>query len=95
MFVLFLKDNIAVAKSRVSNVSNVDRSMYDNFEEITEEVFNVIELPSKKINDVWTKTIEFPVVEYPTIEVKQEEPTAIEQLKADIDFLALMTGVEL
>lgn len=95
MFILFLKDNIAVAKSRVSDINNVDKSAYDNFEEVTEEIFNVIELPSEKINGIWVKTSKFPTIEYPTIEDKQKEPTALEQLRADVDYIAIMAGVEL
>lgn len=95
-FVLFLKDNIAVAKSRVSDIKNVDKSVYDSFEEVTEEIFNTIELPSEKVDGVWTKTDNFPTIEYPSVEPEEKKPSAQDDTDAMlIDHEYRLTMLEL
>ena len=95
-FVLFLKDNIAVAKSRVSDIKNVDMSVYDSFEEVTEDVFDTIKLPSEKKNGVWVETSKFPSMEYPQIEPEEKTPTAQDDIDAMlIDHEYRLTMIEL
>ena len=61
--------------------------------ELTEEQYNTIPIPCKLINGKFVPC-EFPQIknEDTTTEI---EPTSIEQLRADIDYLALMSGVNL
>ena len=96
-YILFLKDDTAIAKGCCKSVSNIDIGVYDKYAEITFEEYNAVELPCKKINDVWVKVDEVPKIEYPTVELGEvEQPVSeIEQLRADIEYLALMTGVTL
>ena len=93
-FILFLKDNIAIAKARKVSLDNVELGVYDGYEEITEKEFNTIELPSKKIDDMWCKTNKFPVIDYPSPEPKPE-PTPENGTDLSIDELAtaIMEGV--
>lgn len=94
MFILFIKDNIAMAKSRVAELNDIDLGIYDSYAEITESDFNTIELPSKKIKGVWTKTKEIPEIEY-EVEETERPVSEIDRLRADIDYISIMTGVEL
>lgn len=95
-YVLYLKDNVAVAKSRVSNINNIDLGVYDSFEEITEDVFGSIELPSEKINGVWVETSKFPLVEHPQIVPEEKKPTAQDDTDAMlIDHEYRLTMLEL
>ncbi len=95
-FVLFLKDNVAVAKSRVSDIKNVDVSVYDSFAEVTKDVFDTIKLPSKKINGVWVETSKMPLIEYPSIEPEEMKPTAQDDTDAMlIDHEYRLTMLEL
>lgn len=81
-FILFIKDDIAVAKTRTKS-DNIDVGVYDSYEEISETDFNSIELPSKKIDGVWCKTDEYPAINYPEPEPTPEfEHTAEELLNA-------------
>ena len=61
--------------------------------ELTEEQYSTIQIPCKLVNG------EFIPCEYPKSEVVEtplEEPiTEVEQLRADVDFIAVMTGVTL
>lgn len=92
-FILFLKDNIAVAKSTRKSLDKIDLGIYDNYEEVTKEEFNTIEFPAQKINSKWVKTDVFPTINYPRAE--SLPVSKIDQLRADIDYIAIMTGVEL
>ena len=95
-FILFLKDNIAVAKSIRKSLDDVDLGVYDSYEEVTEQEYNTIELPAQKKDSSWVKTDVFPVIEYDSISEKHEEPISeTEQVRADVDYLAVMMGVEL
>lgn len=84
-----------MAKCCRKSADNIDLGVYDYFEEVTAKEYNTIELPSEKIDGVWVKAENVPKVEYPEVEETEKPITEIEQLRADIDYLAIMTGVEL
>lgn len=95
VYILFLKDDIAVAKSCRKSLDNIDLGVYDGYVEVTREEFDNIELPSKKVDNEWVKSDTFPSIEYPKVEPIEKPTSDAERLRADIDFLALMTGVDL
>ena len=92
-FILLLKNDIAVAKSTRKSLDGIDLGIYDRYEEVTKDEFDTVEFPAKKINSKWTKTETFPSIVYPKI--SGCSVSEVDQLRADIDYLALMTGVEL
>lgn len=47
------------------------------------------------LNDDGTEVVSFTVREIPVLPEPEYEPTAEERLRADIDYLAIMTGVQL
>ena len=47
------------------------------------------------LNEDGTEVVEFTATEIPDFPEPEYEPTAVEQLRADIEYLAIMTGVEL
>lgn len=61
--------------------------------ELTEEQYNTIHIPCKLVDG------EFIPCEFPKVKNEdtptETEPTEIEQLRADIDYIALMKGVDL
>ena len=61
--------------------------------ELTKEQYDTIPIPCKMINGKFVPC-EFPKVINEDMTTKTE-PTEIEQLRADIDYLALMTEVDL
>ena len=83
-----LQNNVIVAKGK-SYTDYVDKREI----ELTEEQYNTLPIPCKLVNG------EFIPCEYPKseiIEATLEEPiTELEQLRADVDFIAIMTGVTL
>ncbi len=80
-FIIFIKDDIAVAKQRRKTLDNIELGVYDRYEEISETDFNSIELPSEKIDGVWCKTDKHTNIEFPIVDVILE-PTAEEKLNA-------------
>lgn len=95
MYILYIKDNICVAKGICKSIENTEPflSVYDAVEEVTEAEYKEISIPATKTNGKWEKTDKMPVIEYP--EAPEQSPSAMEQLRADIDYIAIMTGVEL
>lgn len=82
-FILFIKDDIAVAKTRKKSLDKIELGVYDSYEEISETDFCSIELPSKKIDGVWCKTDVYPKINYPQPEpIPESEPTAEEMINA-------------
>lgn len=82
-FILFIKDDIAIAKARKKSLDNIELGIYDSYEEISETEFNNVELPSEKIDGVWCKTDKYPVINYPEPEpIPEPEPTAEDMLNA-------------
>lgn len=81
-FILFIKDDIAVAKARKKALDDIELGVYDSYEEISETDFNSIELPSKKIDGVWCKTDEYPIINYPE-PIPETEETNTPVSKAD------------
>ena len=62
------------------------------------ENFPFGEVTAEEINGVMTVTewTPLPIPEMPEpVESVQSEPTALEQLRADVDYIAMETGVEL
>jgi hypothetical protein len=73
MYIVCLKDNIAIATAICNNLEEMQPqlSVYDEFIEVDYEVFQNIPLPAKLDNGKWVKTDEYPNVEYP----QAQEPT--------------------
>lgn len=95
MFLVFAKDNVYMAKGICKSIEDAEpfMSFYDAVEEVTEEIYKTIPIPSVKVGDKWEKTDNIPAIEYP--EAPEQSPSEMEQLRADIDYIAIMTGVEL
>ena len=74
-FYVLSKDGIAVQKTRASE--DFASNLFE-VEEITEEDFLTMPLPAKKVDGVWTKTDEFPEIDYPETEETEMEPSAEE-----------------
>lgn len=82
-----IKDGVIVAKG-------INYTEYEdpNEIELTEEQYNTIPIPCKLVNG------EFIPCEYPrseVVEIPEEPITEVERLRADVDFIAVMTGVTL
>ena len=58
------------------------------------ESFPFGEVKAEEIDGVMTVT-EWVAGELPEVEEAETEPTETEQLRADVDFIAAMTGIEL
>ena len=52
------------------------------------------EVTAKKVSGVMTVTA-WVAGELPEVEEIEEQPDEVEQLRADVDYIAIMTGVEL
>ena len=48
-----------------------------------------------ELNEDGTEVVSFTPTEIPVIEAPESEPTEAERLRADLDYLAIMTGVAL
>ena len=92
MSVVFIKDGIAVAKVKYKSIEDIDLSVFDSYIEISEKEFDEIKLPAVLKNGAWVKADRTPKIDYPPIET---EPSELEKIRADIDFIAVMTGIEL
>ena len=68
--------------------------MDKNEVELTEEQYNTLPIPCKLTNGEFIPC-DFPEMESGDVVIEETEPTEIERLRADIDFIAVMTGVEL
>lgn len=76
MYVLFLKNDVAMSKAKRATINNVDVSPYDECIEVTKKVFDEIKLPAMLVNGEWVKTDEVPAMEYPkATENEEETPT--------------------
>ena len=96
MYVIFLKDNVAVSKAQRTTVDRMNISPYDNCIEISKNVFDTIELPARLVNGEWRKTDCMPCIDYPIIESMQEVPTEQEDIDAMlIDHEYRLTMLEL
>lgn len=74
MFILFIKDNVAVAKGRYESIENINANLYDSYIEVTSDEFNRIEIPSKlDESGKWVKGDVLPEIEYPTIPIEEKE----------------------
>lgn len=75
MYIVCLKDNIAVANAICKDIetAKVQFTMYDDIKEITDEEFYTMPIPSKLRNGKWEKTDEMPIVEYPQDEQQIEK----------------------
>ena len=95
-YILLIKDNIAAAKTVVSKVENIIMGAYDRYEEVSEQVFKSVKLPSEKKNGVWVETSKMPLIEYPSIESEENKPTAQDDTDAMlIDHEYRLTMLEL
>lgn len=90
--IIFLKDNIAVAKSHYKSLDNIDLGVYDSYVEMTEQEYNSVILPSEKINGKWVKTDTFPKIEYPKSEIIPE-PLSETELTTNDMAIAILEGV--
>ena len=95
MFLVYSKNGVCMAKGICKSMEDAEpfMSIYDAVEEVTEEIYKTIPIPSVKVNGKWEKTDNIPAMEYP--EAPEQSPSEMEQLRADIDYIAIMTGVEL
>ena len=77
MYIAFLKEGVAVAKTICDSIEEMQGQMtlYDECIEISQKDFEYIELPARLNNGAWEKTDEMPVVEYPQVETPTP-PTA-------------------
>ena len=94
-YILFFKDDIAMAKGCYKTTSNINTGAYDKYTEVTLREYNTIELPAKKVNERWVRSDYIPTISYPKTDNTELPVSETEQLRADISYLALMTGVEL
>ena len=62
--------------------------------ELTEEQYNSIPIPCKLVDGEFVEC-DFPTPSVTEVEEVIPEPTETEQLRADVDFIAIMTGVDL
>lgn len=97
MYIVCLKDNVAVGVAMCKDIETAKTrfAVYDEIREITAEEFATMPIPSKLDDGQWIKTAQTPIVEYPQNEDIEKQPTEMEQMRADIDYIAIMTGVEL
>lgn len=70
MYVLVIKNGVAMGKILTDNIESIDMTLYDSFEEITENEFSEIQIPAKKEGGVWVKTSDVPF-----LELEETEPT--------------------
>jgi hypothetical protein len=61
---------------------------------LTEEQFNAIPIPCKVVDGKFIPC-DVPYEDYGNVSDETPEPNEVEQLRADIDYIAIMTGVEL
>lgn len=86
---------VGILKKGVIISKGINYTDYEDVNEIeiTKEQYDTITIPCRLVDD------EFVVCEFPesdVVDVKYEKPvTEIEQLRADVDYIAAMTGVEL
>lgn len=75
MYIACLKDNTVVATAMCKDIDEAKSqfTMYDDIQEITDNDFYTMPIPSKFINGEWVKTDKAPSVEYPQAE-KPTEP---------------------
>ena len=67
MYIVLLKDAVAVATGRCNNLEEISENMtpFDKAVEVSESVFNSIVLPAVFVNGKWEKADKSPKVEYP------------------------------
>lgn len=94
-YLVYTKNDVCMAKGVCKSVEDAELFMavYDAVEEVTAEVYKTITIPAVKVNGIWKKADNVPAMEYP--ETPEQGPSEMEQLRADIDYIAIMTGVEL
>lgn len=80
VYIVFLKDNIAVAKGSYKSLDNIKLGVYDEYREVTDTEYKSVEFPSVYTDGEWIKTEVFPVIDFP--EPTEPEPTADELLNA-------------
>jgi hypothetical protein len=75
-FFVYLKNNVCMAKGICKSVEDAEAFMafYDAVEDVTEEVYKTISIPSVKVNGNWEKNENIPVIEYPEGPVPEEQP---------------------
>ena len=93
MYILLIKNDVGISKVKRKSIDSLNMTPYDKYIEVEKDVFDKIELPAKYVNGEWVKTDEAPQIDYPP--APEREPTEAEQLRADIDYIAVMTGIEL
>lgn len=94
-YVLFIKDDIAMAKAVTNKPECIKTDIYDRCEEITGEEYQTIKLPAVKKDGFWTKTDNHAKIICYESETEDPQPTEIDRLRADVDYIAIMTGVTL
>ena len=79
MYIAFLKEGVAVAKTICDSIEEMQEQMtlYDECIEISEKDFENIELPAKLNNGVWENTDEMPEINYPIAEETPTEETSV------------------
>ena len=64
-------------------------------DEMVEAIMETCGYCNIELNEDGTEVVSFEVTEIPTFPEPEREPTEEEKLRADIDYLAIMTGVQL
>lgn len=64
-------------------------------DEMVEAIWETCGYCNIELNEDGTEVVSFTATEIPVLPEPEREPTAEEQLRADIDYLAIMTGVAL
>lgn len=78
------------------NLADDKRILSATYEEYATEGMPIVEaLPEGNISDYLYVDGEYVYEPLPEPEPVEQEPTAEEQLRADVDYIAAMTGIEL
>lgn len=71
-YVLYVKNEVAMAKSVRTSVDNIPLSNFDNFIEVSKEEYDQIPIPAKLVDGLWVKVTnkaELPTAEKSSAEV--------------------------
>lgn len=73
MYIILLKNDVAMSKAKRETIDNLDIFPYDVCIEVSKDVFDKIKIPARLVNGEWVKTDDIPVMEYQTAPEKEKE----------------------